>query len=294
LRLVNRRQCLVSHPNLGNALLNRKMGDLRPLEYFANRAEQDMQKHLNSKSRTLRETLAAACRIIVLHEEDAGLAGQISARSDSPGCYWTLRFGLGFEEATPDDFIEVDKDLNTTSGTGMANPATRFHLWVYAARPDVNSIVHTHSPWVSALAAAGKPLIPCQMDMTPFYDDCAFLGKWPGLPIADQEGVIISNALGGNKSIVLINHGQLTAGMSVEEATYLSVYLERAARTQLRASVYGEPTPVPRELAMPAHDYLLKPRVINATFDYWSRKADRAYGALPETKGSEKLTNGHH
>jgi len=28
-----------------------------------------------------------------------------------------------------------------------------------------------------------------RMDMTPFHDDCAFLGKWPGVPIADYEGV---------------------------------------------------------------------------------------------------------
>lgn len=268
------------------------MEHLRPQEYFAQRAEAEMDKHLVPRGRTLKETLAAACRVIALHEEDAGLAGQISARSDKPEAYWTLRFGLGFEEATPDDFIEVDKDLNTISGEGMANPATRFHLWVYAARPDVKSIVHTHSPWISALAASGKPLIPCQMDMTPFYDDCAFLSEWPGLPIADQEGVIISKAIGSKKSIVLINHGQLTAGVSVQEATYLSVYLERGARIQLRASVYGEPKKVPQHLAMPAHDYLLKPRVVNATFDYWSRKADRAYGALREARPNGKLPIG--
>ena len=41
------------------------------------------------------------------------------------------------DEATPDDFIEVDQDLITLSGEGMANPATRFHLWVYKARADV-------------------------------------------------------------------------------------------------------------------------------------------------------------
>lgn len=256
------------------------MRDLRPQEYFAERAAADMDKHLVSRSRTLKETLAIACRVIALHEEDAGLAGQISARSDRDEAYWTLRFGLGFEEATPEDFIEVDKDLNTISGEGMANPATRFHLWVYEARPDVKSIVHTHSPWVSALAAAGRPLIPCQMDMTPFYNDCAFLSEWPGLPIADQEGLIITAALGVKKAIVLVNHGQLTAGISVEEATYLSVYLERAARTQIRATTFGEVRAVPEHLAMPAHDYLLKERVVNATFEYWQRKADRAYGVL--------------
>lgn len=57
-------------------------------------------------------------------------------------------------KTTPDDFIEVDQDLHTVSGAGMANPATRFHLWVYESRPDVHSIVHTLSPCTSVLAAA--------------------------------------------------------------------------------------------------------------------------------------------
>jgi L-fuculose-phosphate aldolase len=102
--------------------------------------------------------------------QEDGLAGQITARSDKPGCYWTLRFGLGFDEATLDDFIEVDADLHTISGRGMANPATRFHLWVYEIRPQKNAIIHTHSPYVSALVAARQPLVIAQMDMTPGSD----------------------------------------------------------------------------------------------------------------------------
>lgn len=255
------------------------MQDLRDKDYFQQRASDDMARHLHPKQRSLKETLAQACRIIFLHEGESGLAGQISARSDrGKGYYWTLRFGLGFDEATPDDFIEVDRDLNTVSGTGMANPATRFHLWVYDNRPDINSIVHTHSPCAAALAAAKQPLVVCQMDMTPFYDNCAFLPEWPGLPIADHEGVIISQALGSKNSIILVNHGQLTTGVNVEEATYLSVYLERAASLQLRASTLGPLVPVPGDLAKDARDYLLKPRVVSATFDYWGRMCDRVNG----------------
>src|SRR5690606_26103574 len=156
-------------------------------------------------------------------------------------------------------FIEVDSDLNTLTGSGMPNPATRFHLWVYAARPDVNSIVHSHPPWVSALAAARQPLVISQMDMTPFHNDCAFLADWPGVPIADQEGVLISEALGNKRTIILAHHGYLTAGVTIEEATYLSVYLERAVRMQTRARVYGELVPVPDDLAQEARDDMLKP-----------------------------------
>src|SRR3546814_2976743 len=110
--------------------------------------------------------------------------------------YWTLRCGLGGDEARPKYCNEVGQDLTTISGEGMANPATRFHLWVYRARPDVNAIVHTHAPWVSTLAAARQELVIIQMDMTPFHNDCAFLADWPGVPIADEEGALISAALG--------------------------------------------------------------------------------------------------
>jgi L-fuculose-phosphate aldolase len=244
----------------------------REKSYFDERATKEMAQHLRPRERSFRETMAYACRILAMTEQEAGLAGQISVRSERPGAYWTLRFGLGFDEATPADFIEVDRDLNTLTGDGMPNPATRFHLWVYDARPDVTSIIHTHSPWASALAAARQPLVISQMDMTPLHDDCAFLGEWPGVPIADHEGVLISEALGRKRAIILAHHGYLTAGKTCEEATYLSVYLERAARMQIRARTFGPLTPVDDALAREAHDYLLKPSIVNATFDYWCRQ----------------------
>ncbi|TCG07163.1 aldolase [Paraburkholderia steynii] len=249
--------------------------DLRAKAYFDERATREMREHFKPAARTLQETLAFACRILAMTGQEAGLAGQISARSNREDAYWTLRFGLGFDEATRDDFIEVDRDLNTLSGDGMANPATRFHLWVYEARPDVQSIIHTHSPYVSALVAARQPLVVSQMDMTPFHDDCAFLADWPGVPIADQEGVIISHALGQKRSILLAHHGQLTTGNCVEEATYLSVYLERAARMQIRAQTFGPLTPLSSALAKEAHDYLLKPSIVRGTFDYWCRQTEK-------------------
>ncbi|MCH1998551.1 class II aldolase/adducin family protein, partial [Achromobacter xylosoxidans] len=96
---------------------------LREKAYFDTRATQEMARHLRAVPRTIQETMAYACRILAMTEQEAGLAGQISVRSERPGAYWTLRFGLGFDEATPADFIEVDRDLHTLTGEGMANPA---------------------------------------------------------------------------------------------------------------------------------------------------------------------------
>ncbi|MBB1175136.1 aldolase, partial [Klebsiella pneumoniae] len=106
---------------------------MREKAYFDTRATQEMAQHLRAVPRTLQETMAYACRILAMTEQEAGLAGQISVRSERPGAYWTLRFGLGFDEATPADFIEGDRDLHTLPGEGMANPAPRFHPRAYDA-----------------------------------------------------------------------------------------------------------------------------------------------------------------
>lgn len=252
---------------------------LREKEYFVTRADNEMSENLIGVKRELREELAYAARIIGAKGHEAGLAGQISGRAeDNPQNYWTLRFGLGFEEARAEDFLLVDGDMHAVGKKGMGNPATRFHLWVYKDRPHVSCIIHAHSPWISALVAAAQPLVVAQMDMCPFYDDCAFLGEWPGLPYGDEEGEIISEALGNKRSIILANHGYLTTGRTVAEATYLAVLIERAARIQLRARVYGEVKQVPGHLAKESHDHQLSGTYTKATFDYWCRQVDLAGG----------------
>lgn len=239
-----------------------------------------MQQHLRAVPRSIQETMAHACRILAMTEQEAGLAGQISVRSERPGAYWTLRFGLGFDEATPADFIEVDRDLHTLTGEGMANPPRAFTCGCTRRGPTCNPSSTLTRPGPRRWPPRLQPLVIAQMDMTPLHDDCAFLGEWPGVPIADQEGVLISEALGAKRAIILAHHGYLTAGASCEEATYLSVYLERAARMQIRAQAFGPLTPVDDALAREAHDYLLKPAIVRATFDYWVRQT-RGIPALP-------------
>ena len=119
----------------------------------------------------------------------------------------------------------------------MPNPGVRFHAWIYAKSPDVAAIVHTHPPACAALSMIGEPLAIAHMDATPLFDDCAYLAEWPGLPIGDDEGSIISEAIGSKHAILLAHHGLLTAGKTIEEATMLAVWMEHAADMQLRATL---------------------------------------------------------
>jgi L-fuculose-phosphate aldolase len=246
----------------------------RDKAFFMDRVSREMAQDLGENSFSTEESLAACCRILAHEGHESGLAGQVTARAEVPGTWWTLQFGYGFEEATPERMVLVDEDLQPLSakgGGGRPNPGTRFHIWIYRKRPDVQAIVHTHAPGASALAATGERLKTIHMDSAMLHGT-AHLAEWPGVPVADDEGRIISAALGEAKSILLANHGLLTAGDSVEEAAYLAVFFERAARMQLAAMAAGGYREVRPELAAEARDFLLQPSIVRGTFAYWARR----------------------
>jgi L-fuculose-phosphate aldolase len=237
--------------------------------HFIDRVSREMEQDFQAAPLPARDALAAACRILASEGHESGLAGQVTARGEQAATWWTLQFGYGFEEATPDRMVLVDEDLKPLQG-GRPNPGTRFHVWIYRKRPEVNAIIHTHAPYASALAATGQPLKSIHMDSAMLHGT-AHLAEWPGVPVADDEGRIISAALGGARTILLANHGLLAAGSSVEEAAYLAVFFERAARMQLRAMAAGGFKEVKPELAEEACRFLLQPSIVGATFRYWLR-----------------------
>ncbi|HLG89457.1 MAG TPA: aldolase [Alphaproteobacteria bacterium] len=249
---------------------------MRPKAYFDGRVTREMGEAAAAQSWSLPEKMALACRMLGQEGHESGTAGQITAHSGAPGAYLTLGFGIGFDEARPRDLVTVDDDLRVIEGDGTPNPGARFHLWIYRARPDVRCIIHTHPPHASALSTIGEPLTATHMDAAMFYEDCAYLAEWPGVPIGDQEGRIISEALGEKRSILLAHHGLLTTGATVEQAAYLAIFLERAARMQLLARAAGTMKPIPPELGREAHDFMLKPQIIDANFAYYARRALRA------------------
>jgi L-fuculose-phosphate aldolase len=243
---------------------------MRSKAHFIERVSREMDADLPLLKGSAQELLAACCRILAAENHESGLAGQVTARADKPGTFWTLQFGYGFEEATAKRMALVDEDLKPLKG-GRANPGVRFHVWIYDKRPDVQAIVHTHAPYASALACTSSSLKTIHMDSAMLHGT-AHLPEWPGVPVADDEGRIISGALGGAKSILLANHGLLTAGNSIEEATYLAVFFERAARMQLRAMAAGGFREVKPELAEEAREFLLQPSIVRGTFAYWARR----------------------
>ena len=223
------------------------------------------------------QQLALSCRMLASHGHwRGGLAGQITSRGSEKNTFLTLRFGEGADEAQASRLALINDNLEVLNGDFSVNPANRFHIWIYRHRPDINCIVHTHPPAASALSMVGAELAVAHMDATPFFDQCAYLPEWPGLPIDDNEGEIIANALGHKSSILLAHHGILTSGSTIQHATILAIWLEQVADLQNRALAIGTIRSIDPIRAEIARDFLIKPEIINLTFDYFARRELRS------------------
>lgn len=243
----------------------------------------DMERKIAAGDFTLKEKIALACRFLADEGHAMSLAGQITVRNDD-GSFWTTGLAHGFANTTANNLVRVNANLEVLEGEGMANPGTRFHSWIYAARPDLRAIVHTHPPHASAIAMAGERLIISHMDMAMLHDEVAYLDRWPGVPLANEEGEIISAALGSKNAIMLVNHGALGAGKTLEEGTFFLASMEHAARMQLLCRGAGyQPIAVADDLATDAKTFMTKPKFIQATFDYWCRQTLRRHPEVLET-----------
>lgn len=236
------------------------------------RAASEMNVCLVIPRWSVEEKLVLAARILFSHGHDSGIAGQISARRAGAPHFLTQKMGQGFDEIAIEDLLEVDGNLSVRVGNGMPNPATRFHGWIYRERTDVQCIIHTHPLHVSAWSMLGRPLEIAHMDCCGLFEDIAFLAEWPGIPLGDEEGKIISQALGHKRAVLLGHHGLVVAGRTVEEACVLALQVERAARLQLLAEGAGKVQPINPERGREAHDWLLLERRVQATFHYHARR----------------------
>ena len=93
------------------------------------------------------------------------------------------------------------------------------HSAIHEARPDVESVVHAHSPSGKAFACQGRLLPMYTQDAAMFYNDHALYDEFGGVVLSSKESGEIVKAMGEKKALILRNHGLLTVGGCIESAT---------------------------------------------------------------------------
>jgi L-ribulose-5-phosphate 4-epimerase len=191
----------------------------------------------------LRETLTNAGRVLVSEDQGDYVAGHITVRLPSE----TERFlmkpaGIGLDEMSPENIITVDLEGRKVVGTMPRHNEVFIHSEVLRARPDVQSVIHTHATHAVAFSSLGRPLLPVGNDGSVFgAGGVPIFAETTDLIINQERGRAVARRLGGRPALILRNHGIVTAGHCIEEAVWLALKLERACRVQLLAEAAGGP-----------------------------------------------------
>jgi ribulose-5-phosphate 4-epimerase/fuculose-1-phosphate aldolase len=188
-----------------------------------------------------KEHLAAALRVFAKFGFEEGVAGHITARDpELTDHFWVNPFGMSFKHVRVSDLILVNHKGEVIEGDYPVNQAAfAIHSQVHQARPEVVSAAHSHSVHGRALSALGQLLEPITQDVCAFYQDHSLFDDYTGVVTDLEEGKRIAAALGGNKAVVLRNHGLLTVGGSVDAAAWWFITMERSCQVQLLAKAAG-------------------------------------------------------
>jgi len=185
------------------------------------------------------ERLAAAFRVFSSLGLDEGIAGHLTLRDPiKKDHFWVNPFGKAFSLINVTDLLMVNPQGDIVAGgtpdRQVYNQAAfAIHHAIHTARPDVEAACHSHSTYGRAFSTFGKPIDITTQDACHFYNDLAVYEGFGGVVMAPEEGNNISKALGQKKAAILQNHGLLTTGASIEEATWWFISLEGLCHAQL-------------------------------------------------------------
>lgn len=164
-----------------------------------------------------------------------GKSGNISCRfyegNDSKVAI--TRSGISKRFVGYEDIIIIDMDGNVLEGHKKPSMETFLHLEIYKEREDINSIVHSHSPFATGFSMSNKKLKrlegfgPIENPYIPYVKysppGSGELAKDTALMMKDEDAVILKN------------HGVVAAGVNLDEAALLAEFIEDTAKTQFIA-----------------------------------------------------------
>jgi L-fuculose-phosphate aldolase len=225
----------------------------------------------------IRQKLIVAGKILVAEGQDDFTRGHISMRlPDNPALFFMKPHSVGLDEITMENILTIDLDGNVVAGAARRHSEVYIHSEIFKARPDVQSVIHTHPPHAVALSATGRPLKCYSQPSALFYDALGVYSDTIALIRNPALGKGVATALGPHRAVLLKNHGVAVVGATVEEAVINVIMLENAAQVQLLTEAAGDPgSEFPREDIEILRKQISQPEQFVINFDYLARRVQR-------------------
>lgn len=175
--------------------------------------------------------------------------GHVSIRSAGNPKHFYLSRSVAPALVKPEDIMEYDEDSNPVDARGRALYLERFiHGEVYRARPDVNAVIHSHSPAVIPFSMTGVPLRMAFLlgaflgSGAPVFEIREAAGTETNMQITDNaRGAALAKQLGSAEIVLMRGHGDTVVGPTIKVAVARAVYAEANARIQMDAIRLGQP-----------------------------------------------------
>jgi L-fuculose-phosphate aldolase len=184
----------------------------------------------------LREKIVAVAQALDRAGFCPSKSGNVSARRGE-GLLITPS-GLPYAAMRPDDVVEIDLAGQARAGARRPSSEWPFHSAIYQARPDVQAVVHTHSPMATALSCARRG-IPAFHYMIAFCGGaevaCAEYATFGTQELADNAVA----ALADLKAVLLANHGVIAVGATLDGAHAIAGEVENLAGQYLALLAAG-------------------------------------------------------
>ena len=181
-----------------------------------------------------------------IRDSESRVAGHVSARTEEGDGFWVSPFGY-FDETTPDMVLKLDFDLNRLEGELPSSPAVEFHAAIYKARPDVGSVIHTHSHWISKFVTRRTVIGQYNVASVLFADDQVLFDREDMQNHTMGGGMV--RMLGDKRVLLMKNHGAVVASETLQQATIEAMMLEKCAEYHLAAEAIGGTEFPPEEVA---------------------------------------------
>jgi L-ribulose-5-phosphate 4-epimerase len=182
-----------------------------------------------------KQQIVTACRVLVERGYLMATGGNVSLRVPERNGFAITPSNYDYAKMTPDDVCFLDLDLNSLASQRTPSIESSLHATVYQARPDVNSVVHTHQVYASALALIDAP-IPALFD-----EQARFLGRAVEIIPYAPSGTgflkknIAKRIKNHHNAYILQNHGVLCFGPDMERAIHNVEILEKCSLAYLLA-----------------------------------------------------------
>lgn len=230
--------------------------------------------------RKLRVELAAAFRVAHHLGWNADTLNHITVRVPGENTLLMNPLGLAWEEITASSLATIDFDGNILSHSGlrMAPAGYNFHSGILKARPDINSVIHTHEPAGVVISATGGELPIISQGGCRLHNEIG-LHDFEGLAREADEVPRIIADLGDRHTLIMLNHGLLSVGASLGEAFGWMRTLTDECRLVERALATGRKLrPIPEQIQIHTKAQMGYGRNTprdDHSWQYWLRLAER-------------------